>query len=85
MADCASTGLYGSGGNSRFFLRFHGLARRLKGAGGVFVGLTREFVSGEAACLVCSSGSGMGVCGKVVIFGGSFVCALRHGVIPLCR
>ena len=52
------------------FCRFAGL---FESAGGVFVGLTGQLVGGETALVVRSRSGGMGMCGEVVVLGGSVV------------
>ena len=60
---------------------FGGLARFFEGVSGVLVRLAGEFVGSEAALAMRGGGSGVGMCGKVVIFSGSIVWALGHWVI----
>jgi hypothetical protein len=62
------------------FCRFAGL---FESAGGVFVGLTGQLMGGEAALAVRGCRGGVGMCGKVVVLGGSVVGALWHLISPL--
>ena len=55
-----------------------GFARLFEGTSGVFVRLARKLVGGEASLAMGSCGCGVGVCGKVVVFGGAIVWALGH-------
>jgi hypothetical protein len=63
-----------------FFRCFAGF---FEGAGGVLVSLAGKFMGGEAALAVRGCGRGVGVGGKVVIFGGSIVWALGHLDSPI--
>lgn len=62
---------------------FRGLAGFLKGADGVFVRLAGEFMGGKAALTMRSCGGGVGMGGKVVVFGGAVVWTLGHRSSPL--
>jgi hypothetical protein len=62
----------------RFVVLLGRLARLLEGTGGVLVRLARKLMGGEAALAVGGCGRGVGMCGKIVEFGGSVVWALGH-------
>ena len=72
----------GGGFRWRFSVLFRGLAGFFEGAGGVFMRLTGKFVGGDAALAMRGCGGGVGVCGKVVVLGGSVVWALGHLISP---
>jgi hypothetical protein len=62
---------------------FGGFARLLKRANRVFMSLAGKLMGGETALTMGGGGSGVGVCGKVVVFGGTIVWALGHESSPL--
>jgi hypothetical protein len=62
----------------RFAVLLGRLARLLESAGGVFVRLARKLMGSEAALTMGGCGCGVGMRGKVVVFGGSVVWALGH-------
>jgi len=55
--------------------------RLLEGAGGVLVGLAREFVGGERALAMRCRGCGVGMSSKAVQLGGAVVNALGHVIL----
>jgi hypothetical protein len=57
---------------------FRRLPRLLERAGGVFVRLARKLMCRQASFAMRSRGCGVGVGGKIVVFGGSIVNALGH-------
>ena len=59
-------------------MNFGYVARFFEGSGGVFVGLARLLMGGEAALAVGRGSGHVGMCGKIVELGDSFVTALRH-------
>jgi hypothetical protein len=67
----------------RFAVLFRSLAGFLEGAGGVFVGLAGKFMGSQAALTMRSCSGGVGMGGKIVVFGGAIVWALGHRSSPL--